>query len=352
MVGAGDIGRGAHLPALLAHPQVELAAIVEPSPVQRALIDAPGVPVLDDAEQLLADESVTAWVVATPPWVTPGLVRLAVEHGRHVLAEKPIATSLAAAREAYGDLPPETAALLQVGFTYRHDPAIERLAELIADGALGDPLQVRVIVYDELDDPLDREHAERMRATLAHGLPVIHEGAHVADWLRVLLGPEELALEHAWSLRTDPALPADNLCGASLAHPAGHRIELEIGWLLPAPVAGEITVRGRGGCATIDVAAFSLRVESRAETAELVGAGDRTTRCFGRQLDRFVAHCRGERPTTPTGRPAVPLLADGLAALALSERLAEAMERGAPDRTAGGAGGPRDRPGAPAEATR
>lgn len=325
LVGAGDIGRSAHLPALLAHPQVELAAIVEPSPVQRALIDAPGVPLLDAAEQLLADDTVTAWVVATPPWVTPGLVRQGVEHGRHVLAEKPIATSLAAAREAYGDLAPEAAALLQVGFTYRHDPAVERLAELIADGALGGPLQVRAIVYDEVDDPSDREHAERLRATLAHGLPVIHEGAHVADWLRVLLGPEELAIDHAWSLRTDATLPADNLCGASLSHPDGHRIEIEIGWLLPAVVDSEITVRGSGGCATIDIVPFSLRVQTRTETTELVGAEDRTTRCFRRQLDRFVAHCRGERPTTPAGRPAVPLLADGLAALSLSERLAGAM---------------------------
>lgn len=330
LIGAGDIGRTAHLPALLAHPQVELAAIVEPSAVQRALAKAPGVPLLDSVDALPA---VDAWVVATPPWVTPGLARRGVQEGRFVLAEKPIATSLAAAQAAYGDLAEEALARLQVGLTYRHDPAIERLAELIGDGALGGPLQVRVVVYDELDDPADREHAARIRRTLAHGLPVIHEGAHVADWLRVLLGPAEPAIEHAWSLRTDATLPADNLCGASLLHPDGHRIEVEIGWLLPAPVRSEITVRGSGACATIDVGPFALRVEDREQRSELVGAGDRTTRCFRRQLDRFVAHCRGERPRTTAGRPAVPLLADGLAALALSERLAEAMARsGAADR--------------------
>lgn len=333
LIGAGDIGRTAHLPALLAHPQVELAAIVEPSPHQRALVNAPGVPLLESVEALAELLPVDAWVVATPPWVTHGLVRRGVEAGRFVLAEKPIATSVEAAREAFDGLDPETLARLQIGFTYRHDPAIERLRELIAAGELGGPLQVRVLVYDELDDPADAEHAARIRATLEHGLPVIHEGAHVADWLRVLLGAGELAIDHAWSLRTDPALPADNLCGASLRHADGHRISVEIGWLLPAEVRSEITVRGSGGCATIDFGPFSLRVETRALRSEQVGVGDRTTRCFRRQLDRFVALCRGERDD------AVPLLADGIAALALTERLAQAMARSGAGAGAAEAGG-------------
>lgn len=319
LIGAGDIGRNAHLPALLAHPAVELAAIVEPSAEQRALVQAPGVPLLESVDALAELEPVAAWVVATPPWVTPALARRGVEEGRFVLAEKPIATSVEAARDAFGGLAPEALERLQIGFTYRHDPAVERLRELIADGTLGGPLQVRVIVYDELDDPADEEHAARMRATLEHGPPVIHEGAHVADWLRVLLGPQELAIEHAWSLRTDATLPAGNLCGASLLHPDGHRITVEIGWLLPADVRSEITVRGTGGCATIEIVPFSLRVETRSLRSEQVGADDRTTRCFRIQLDRFVALCRGERDA------AVPRLDDGIAALALTERLAEAM---------------------------
>ncbi|HST38053.1 MAG TPA: Gfo/Idh/MocA family oxidoreductase [Conexibacter sp.] len=317
LIGAGDIGRNAHLPALLAHPAVELAAIVEPSAEQRALVQAPGVPLLESVDAL--PEPLDAWVVATPPWVTPALARRGVEEGRFVLAEKPIATSVEAARAAFGGLAPAALERLQIGFTYRHDPAIERLRELIADGTLGGPLQVRVIVYDELDDPADEEHAARMRATLEHGPPVIHEGAHVADWLRVLLGPQELAIEHAWSLRTDATLPADNLCGASLLHPDGHRITVEIGWLLPAVVRSEITVRGAGGCATIEIVPFSLRVETRSLRSDQIGAEDRTTRCFRIQLDRFVALCRGERDA------AVPLLDDGIAALALTERLGEAM---------------------------
>ena len=327
LVGAGDIGRAAHLPALLAHPAIELAAVVEPGADARALLDLPGVPVAADLDAIADDDAIDAWVIATPPWVTPGLARRGLERGRFVLAEKPIATSVKAARAAFDGLPPALAARLQVGFTYRHDPAVERLAELIATDALGGPLQVRVVVYDELDDPADGEHAARMRATLAHGLPVIHEGAHVADWLRVLLGPAQLEVEHAWSLRTLPDLPADNLCGASLRHPRGHRVQLEIGWLLPAAVASEITVRGTGGCASIDIVTFALRVEGRTAVSDLVGTGDRTTRCFGRQLDRFVALCRGEPVAGPNGRSAIPALADGIAALDLTERLARRMER-------------------------
>lgn len=318
LVGAGDIGRTAHLPALLAHPAVELAAVVDPDPAARALVDAPGVPVLADLGAVEADDSIAAWVVATPPWITPALTRRGLEHGRFVLAEKPIATSSAAAEAELGTLDRERLARLQVGFTYRHDPAIERLRDLIAEGALGGPLLVRVAVFDEVADPADAEHAARIRATLAHGLPVVHDGAHVADWLRVLLGPAEPEVEHAWSLRTDPELPDDNLCGASLRHPDGHRILVEVGWLLPAAVPSLLTVRGPGGCAEIDVASLRLHVADGRTVTEHAGTGDRTTRCFARQLDRFTAFCRGEAHGVPT-------FEDGLASLVLTERMAERM---------------------------
>lgn len=325
LIGAGDIGRTAHLPALLAHPDVELALVADPdaSARERVAVAAPGVPLAADPDELAAGEDVDAWVVATPPWITPRLVRRGLEAGRFVLAEKPIATSVAAASEQLDGLPPELAARVQVGFTYRHDPTIERLQELIADGALGGPLLVRLAIYDEVDDPADREHAARLKEALEHGLPIVHDGAHAVDWLRLLLGPRELEVEHAWSLRTRPDLPADNLCGASLRHPDGHRVQLEIGWLLPALVPSVLTVRGAGGCATVDVMTLDLRVADGATVTEQVSSVDRTTRCFRRQLERFVAFCRG---VDEAGAPPIPTLADGLVGLALTERLTERME--------------------------
>ena len=92
LVGLGDIGLGAHLPALRRHPDVDVAAVVDPV-AERAL--ATGLESVDLADVLASD--LTAVVLATPPWVTPDLAVRCLQAGKYVLAEKPVATSVAAA---------------------------------------------------------------------------------------------------------------------------------------------------------------------------------------------------------------------------------------------------------------
>lgn len=317
LVGLGDIGRGAHLPALLRSPDVRLVAVADPVAAHREAVEAlVGADVvvgasLDDALGAGPD----GVVLATPPWATPELAIAALRAGRFVLAEKPVATSVAAAA-VYSALTDAERGRLQIGLTYRHDPALARLKTWIDDGVLGGPLLVRAHVYDEPRVAGDAEHLARMRRTLEHGTPVVHEGAHVFDWLAHLLGSGALTVDDAWSLRTDPGLPAPNLTGARLRHPGGHQVLVEFGWLTDALPRCELTFLGPCGLATLDGSTFALRLATAAgeETAEF--PGDRTTRDFDLQVARFAALVRGaaDRPD--------PDLAAGLAALALAEQVA------------------------------
>ncbi|PZF80194.1 Gfo/Idh/MocA family protein [Jiangella anatolica] len=317
LVGLGDIGRGAHLPALLRSPGVRLVAVADPVAAHRsaaASLVSDKVAVgssLDDALAAGPD----GVVLATPPWATPELAIAALRAGRFVLAEKPVATSVAAA-SVYLGLTDDERARLQIGLTYRHDPAIARLKSWIDDGVLGGQLLVRAHVYDEARMAGDAEHLERMRRTLAHGTPVVHEGAHVFDWLAHLLGPG-LAVDDAWALRTDDDLPAPNLTGARLSHPGGHQVLVEFGWLTDALPRCELTFLGPRGLATLDGATFALRLSTAAGSENVEFPGDRSTRDFDLQVDRFTALIRGD-----TDRPD-PDLAAGLAALALAEQVAE-----------------------------
>ncbi|MDY7102669.1 MAG: Gfo/Idh/MocA family oxidoreductase [Actinomycetota bacterium] len=84
-----------------------------------------------------AIDEVDAVIVATPPRTHHRLARLALEHGRHVLVEKPLATSNAEARDLVrvadaGDL------VLKVGHTFEHNAAVWRLRQAVAGGELGD----------------------------------------------------------------------------------------------------------------------------------------------------------------------------------------------------------------------
>lgn len=328
LVGLGDIGRTAHLPALRRHPQVELAALVDVDASRLADAAPAGVRAITDIDEVLADDTVDAVVLATPPWVTTGLAIRAVRAGKYVLAEKPVATSVEVAA-AYDALDGDETARLQVGLTYRHDPAIETLGGWLRDGRLGRPLLVRAHIYDERRDPSDEEHTERLRNTLAHGTPVVHEGAHVFDWLAVLLGAGTPTVDDAWALRTDADLPAANLVGARLTYQDSTVALVEFGWLTDALPRSEVTFLGPRGHAVLHGSTFDLELTTSDGHERVEFDGDRTTRCFDRQLTRFVELAAGERAHPEPG------LAAGRAALETSERVATAARERAPHHDGG-----------------
>jgi predicted dehydrogenase len=309
LVGLGEIGRTAHLPALRRHPIATPVLIVDPAPERRAL--AGEVPTAPDIDAVLADDSIRAVVLATPPWVTTPLAARILATGRYVLAEKPIAVSSVAAKPLL-DLDTQDARRLQVGLTYRHDPALALLRSWLAAERLGSPLLVRAHIYDEARS--SSEHDERIVETLQHGSPAVHEGAHLFDWLRFLIG-DPLAVDDAWGLHTVADLPAPNLTGARLSYPDGATVLVEFGWLTDRLPRCELSFLGPRGLAVLDGFTFGLRLETADGSETPQFQGDRTTRSFDRQLDRFVALALGavEAPS--------PNLEDALAALDIGERI-------------------------------
>lgn len=316
LAGLGDIGVSAHLPALLRHPEIELVQLVDPDPARRAAVARLGIPVAAELDPTMVsrlERAVDGVVVATPPWVTPRLTVDFVRAELFVLAEKPVAASIEAAG-VYEQLSGEERGRVQVGLTYRHDPAIGQLATWIADGTLGETVLVRAHVYDEPFRPDDAEHTARITATLEHGSPVVHEGAHVFDWLSHLLNGQP-TVEDAWSLHTRPGLSAPNLTGARLTYPGDHQALVEFGWFTGALPRCELAVLGDRGIAVLDGFTFDLTLTTAESEKVIRFPGDRMTRCFDRQLDRFVALYNGTRAAEPS-------LDDGLAALHTAQLIA------------------------------
>ena len=312
LVGVGDIGARAHLPALVASRDVRLVGLVDRD-LDRCAAAAPAIPATRSLEDALSRWEVDAVVLATPPCFTPQLAVAALVDGRFVLAEKPIAVSSAAAEPLIA-LEPSERARLQVGFTYRHHPALEQLREWVAAGSLGKPLLVRVHVYDERIDPGDPAHSRRVEAALREGTPLLHDGAHVFDWLSLLFGLELPEIEDAWLLSTDEALPAPNLTGARLRYADGTRVLLEVGWWLPAFPASCLELVGPGGRARLNLEDFAIDAIVEGRPRRIASAGEWGEQSFKRQLERFVELCRSHRPPEPG-------LEEALASLRLSEQI-------------------------------
>lgn len=316
LVGLGEIGLGAHLPALLRSQRLRLVAVADPSADRRRLaaeaLDHHGrtdVVIHHDLDQVLA-ERVDGVVLATPPWVTPDLTVRIAQAGLAVLAEKPVAPSIEDA-ERYRVLDPAERARIQIGLTYRHDPALDDLRTLITNGALGRPLLVRAAIYDEVADD-DPAHDRLITETLRHGSPVIHEGAHVFDWLSSLFGGVG-EIEDAWATTTRAGLAAPNLIGGRLTYP-GATVLIEFGWFTPAQPPCELIFFGDGGLVRLNGRTFDLAVKlAGREPVVQVYSPDRGTRCFDRQVARFA--------DLLSGGTAEPSLDDGIAALITSQRL-------------------------------
>jgi predicted dehydrogenase len=90
----------------------------------------------DSLEAVLADPEVDGVLIATPHSTHLDLIRRAAAAGKHVFVEKPLTlrhadgvAAVAAARAA--------GVILQVGHHRRRSPALRRLKQLVADGALG-----------------------------------------------------------------------------------------------------------------------------------------------------------------------------------------------------------------------
>ena len=82
-------------------------------------------------------EHVDAVVVATPPSTHVALALAAIEAGKHVLVEKPLALTSAGARRLVSAAT-EAEVVLMVGHTFEYNPAVRKLAELVRAKELGD----------------------------------------------------------------------------------------------------------------------------------------------------------------------------------------------------------------------
>jgi predicted dehydrogenase len=88
-------------------------------------------------EEVLADPAVAAVVIATPAATHFDLVRAALEAGKHVLVEKPLAPS-AAEGEKLAALAGPSGLVLMCDHTYCYTPAAWHIRDLIRGGGIGE----------------------------------------------------------------------------------------------------------------------------------------------------------------------------------------------------------------------
>ncbi|UCF69055.1 MAG: Gfo/Idh/MocA family oxidoreductase [Acidobacteriota bacterium] len=142
VIGAGSWGKN-HVRTFASLEGAELTAVADERKEVRAVIarQYPGTHCFDDGAALIAAPHVDAVVIAAPSPVHAPLARAALEAGKHVLVEKPLALNVRDAEQLV-EASRRAGRVLMVGHLMLYHGAVQHLKKMLDDGQLGDLLYV------------------------------------------------------------------------------------------------------------------------------------------------------------------------------------------------------------------
>lgn len=173
---------------IVADGQAEVVAAFAPSDGRRRKFAASfPFPLADDLERILADKSITAVGILTPPNTHLELVKCAASAGKHILLEKPLeistprAVELVAAAESAG-------VTMAVMLQHRFRPAGEQLRAILESGALGNIVSCSASIRLWRPQAYYDEPGRGTRARDGGGV-LLTQGIHTLDLMLSLAGP-------------------------------------------------------------------------------------------------------------------------------------------------------------------
>ncbi|GKS09319.1 Gfo/Idh/MocA family protein [Paenibacillus chitinolyticus] len=247
IIGCGGIANGKHLPSLAKLPNVELVAfcdiVIERAEKAKEQYGSGDACVYQDYRELLKDSSLDIVHVCTPNDSHADITIDALEAGKHVMCEKPMAKTSVDARRMV-DAAKRTGKKLTIGYNNRFRSDSQYLKKLCEDGELGE-------VY------FAKAHAIRRRAVPTWGVfldeekqgggPLIDIGTHALDltlWMmdnykpKVVLGTSYHKLSHranaanAWGPWDPAKFTVEDSAFGMITMENGATIILESSWAL------------------------------------------------------------------------------------------------------------------------
>jgi phthalate 4,5-cis-dihydrodiol dehydrogenase len=285
VIGLGTAG-SAILPSVVKNPHFTLAAAadLDQETLGRLKSDFPDAQMFGSAEALTASPNVDAVFIATPTQYHTGHVVAALEAGKHVVTEKPIAISLDDADKMIAAAE-RADVVLMVGHSFSYETPIREIRNIVTSGELG-PLKMIHNWYftDWIYRP---RNPEELDTTLGGGV-TFRQGSHQFDLIR-MIGGGMVRSVRAVTGRWDPARPAEG------AHTVF--MEFEDGAAATAVYSGydrmftaEITFGVGEGGQDMDLTHYGAARRALAETdAEGEAAAKRRMR-YGAGRNRFGAN--------------------------------------------------------------
>ena len=218
IIGTSWIARTRVIPAMQASPDVTIGAIASRSiDKAQAAADAMGIPAAYGAYQaLLDDPAIEAVYLPLPNTLHVEWSIRALEAGKHVLCEKPIALSAAEASRL-AETAHRTGLHCEEAFPFVNHPQWHFMRRLIARGEIGPVRSVSVsLAYRNLDPA-------NLRNIPAEGGGALYDlGSYAINACRIAFAAEPI--EAIGAFDTDPSFGTDRLTSAILRFPEGQAV--------------------------------------------------------------------------------------------------------------------------------
>lgn len=142
VIGVGFVGGQAHAPAFRKIPGSKLVGLAASTERRvKPLAEKYGVPYFLDYMKLLGSPEVDAVVVANPTPLHYKTAKAAIENGKHVMCEMPLAATVGEVKDL-GKSAEKAGVLLMPVLNFRFTPNYVKAKELIGSGAIGAPTAV------------------------------------------------------------------------------------------------------------------------------------------------------------------------------------------------------------------
>lgn len=311
VVGTGSIGRR-HLEVLISLGHSALIAVSEHRRLDH--LEIAGTPIAVSHRLEDAIDDVDAVIVTSPTSLHLGHLRTAVEAGRHVLVEKPVATASTGLDEVVAEAAAQ-GLVAGAGHQFRYEPGLMTVRDMVREGVLGTILAVEAHQGEHLADyHPDEDYRTGYAARRDLGGGVLRTQIHHIDVLEWIFGPLVRVYASGGHV-TDLEIDVEDSASYLFRSAAG------------TPVYGHLDYRQRPRTVSLVVVGTGGRVEWDHYGARLThtpSGGDPIVTTwpydrhamFASQMSDFLDAVRG-------GAPLRTSLRDGVRAV----RLVEAIER-------------------------
>jgi predicted dehydrogenase len=283
----------------------------------------PGTKLVSDYEEVLRDKEVDAVVLATPASMHASMGIQAMEAGKDVLIEKPLATSVEECRRLI-DCSERTGRVLMVGHTFIFNSAVRAIRQIVSSGEIGEVLYV----YSS------RVNLGRIRQDVN---ALWNVAPHDISILNHVLGKEPIRVRALGRSYLQPGI--EDVVFAVFEYPGGLLAHVHSSWLDPSKVRRTTFVGSKKMIIYDDVESegkikiYDKGVRRQTPEQEYgefqirLHDGDihipkiRFTEPLAEECRHFIECCRNRKSPETNGR-------DGLAVVAALEAAQESLRNG------------------------